>query len=75
MIAHAALAFVGAALVAGRADNENKLIVANRTFHERRELIARSDMPLIKHDIDAVPSQPRREITNPGLVRIIVPRI
>ena len=57
LVSHAAFAFVGASLVSGRADNQNKLIVANRAFHERWQLITRGNVPLVEHDIHSVASQ------------------
>lgn len=75
-VAHAADAARAAfrlRLVRGRANDHDEVALPDRLFHERRKLIAGMHLPLVEDDVHTLVAQLGRELTNPGLVGVVLP--
>ena len=57
------------------ADNQHIVVLPDGALHERGELVARLEMPLVESDVDAIRAQPRRKRLDPVLVRLVIPRV
>jgi len=57
------------------ANNQDKVILTNRSLHERRELITWLNIPLIKGYIDSIGSQRGTKVSDPRSMLIVTPRI
>jgi NAD(P)-dependent dehydrogenase (short-subunit alcohol dehydrogenase family) len=74
-VADTAYAPVRAVRICRGADNQHIVVLPNGALHERGELVAGLEMPLVESDVDAIRAQPGRKHLDPGLVRLVIPGV
>jgi hypothetical protein len=75
LVSNPTLPRIRSLLIPGRTNKQDKLILADRAFHEGGQLVARRRVPLIENDIDSICPEPRGQVANPDAVLVAVPGI
>src|ERR1019366_7539114 len=74
-VADPALASIRPTRISGRADDDDELILPNRTLHESWQLIAGDSRPLVNLNINSIGTEALGQFADPVAVSVVIPRI